>query len=134
MVHANLDEAATQPNNRLVYEKGAWTLHMLRDLVGTEPFWRGIRLYYRRHANGVASTADLRRAMEEVSGRDLGWFFAQWLTRSGVPQVSGSWRYDSAAKQIVITVRCRMSSRKITQPLARTKDSARRFSGWHARW
>ena len=105
VVHANLDEAATEPNNRLVYEKGAWTLHMLRDLIGTEPFWRGIRLYYQRHMNGVASTADLRRAMEEVSGQDLRWFFAQWLTRSGVPQVSGSWRYDSAAKQIVVTVR-----------------------------
>jgi aminopeptidase N len=105
VVHANLDEAATEPNNRLVYEKGAWTLHMLRDLIGTEPFWRGIRLYYQRHMNGLASTADLRRAMEEVSGQDLRWFFAQWLTRSGVPQVSGTWRYEPAAKQVVMTVR-----------------------------
>ena len=77
MAHANFDEAATQPNHRLVYEKGAWTLHMLRDLIGMEPFWRGIRLYYQRHANGVASTADLRRAMEEVSGQDLRRFLAQ---------------------------------------------------------
>lgn len=105
VVHANLDEAATQPNNRLVYEKGAWTLHMLRDLIGTEPFWRGIRLYYQRHMNGVASTADLRRAMEEVSGQDLRWFFSEWLNRSGVPAISGNWRYDSAAKQIVVSVR-----------------------------
>jgi aminopeptidase N len=105
VVHANFDEAATQPNNRLVYEKGAWTLHMVRNLIGGEPFWRGIRLYYQRHMNGVASTADLRRAMEEVSGQDLRWFFAQWLTRSGVPQVSGTWRYDSAARRIVMTVR-----------------------------
>jgi aminopeptidase N len=105
VVHVNLDEAATAPNNRLVYEKGAWTLHMLRDLIGTEPFWRGIRLYYQRYANGLASTADLRRTMEEVSGQDLRRFFAQWLTRSGVPQVSGDWRYDAAAKQIVVTVR-----------------------------
>jgi aminopeptidase N len=105
VVHVNLDETATAPNNRLVYEKGAWTLHMLRGLVGTEPFWRGIRLYYQRYANGVASTADLRRTMEEVSGQDLRWFFAQWLTRSGIPHVSGSWRYDAAARQIVVTVR-----------------------------
>ena len=105
VVHANFNEAGVEPNNRLVYEKGAWTLHMLRDLIGTETFWRGIRLYYQRYMNGVASTQDLRRAMEEVSGRDLGWFFAQWLTRSGVPQLSGGWRYDSAAKQIVVTVR-----------------------------
>jgi len=105
VVHVNLDEAATEPNNRLVYEKGAWTLHMLRNLIGTDPFWRGIRLYYQRHMNGVASTADLRRTMEEVSHQDLRGFFAQWLTRSGVPQLSGSWRYDSAAKQAVVTVR-----------------------------
>jgi aminopeptidase N len=77
---------------------------MLRGQIGTEPFWRGIRLYYQRHMNGVASTADLRRAMEEVSGQDLGWFFAEWLTRSGVPHVSGSWRYDAAARQIVVAV------------------------------
>jgi aminopeptidase N len=43
--------------------------------------------------------------MEDASGQELNWFFAQWLTRSGVPQVSGSWRYDAAAKQIVLTVR-----------------------------
>jgi aminopeptidase N len=105
VVHANLDEAATEPNNRLVYEKGAWTLHMLRDRIGTEPFWRGIRLYYQRHLNGVASTADFRGAMEEVSGQDLRAFFAQWLNRSGVPEVSGSWRYDRSARQIELTVR-----------------------------
>jgi len=105
VVHVNLDEPATAPNNRLVYEKGAWTLHMLRDLIGVEPFWRGIRLYYQRYMNGVASTADFRRSMEDASGQDLGWFFAQWLTRAGVPQVSGGWRYDSAAKEIVMTVR-----------------------------
>ena len=42
--------------------------------------------------------------MEDVSGRDLNWFFAEWLNRSGVPHVSGSWRYDSAGKQIVVKI------------------------------
>ena len=52
---------------------------------------------------GNASTDDLRQVMQKAAGgQDLGWFFAEWLTRSGVPQVSGSWRYDAAAKQIVV--------------------------------
>ncbi len=105
VVHVNLDESAVAPNNGLVYQKGSWTLHMLRELVGTETFWRGIRLYYQRHMNGVASTDDLRRVMEQVSGQDLSAFFKQWLNRSGVPAIEGSWRYDAAAKHVVITLR-----------------------------
>jgi len=104
VVHRNFNEAGKEPNNRLVYEKGAWTLHMLREWIGTDTFWRGIRLYYQRHMNGLASTADLRSAMEEVSGQDLRWFFDEWLTRSGVPQLSGDWRYDAAAKRVAVTL------------------------------
>ena len=105
VIHVNFDVDGKAPNNRLVYDKGAWTLHMLRGLIGTDAFWRGIRLYYERYMNATASTADFRTVMEEVSGQDLRWFFAQWLTRSGVPQVSGSWRYDPASKEVVVVAR-----------------------------
>lgn len=105
VVHVNLNEATVSPNNQFVYQKGAWFLHMLRDTIGTEPFWRGIRLYYQRHMNGTASSDDLRRAMEQVSGQDLSWLFKQWLTRSGVPAIEGTWRYDAATKQVIVTVR-----------------------------
>jgi aminopeptidase N len=106
VVHVNFDESKPAgPNNQLVYQKGGWTLHMLRDQIGTDAFWRGIRLYYQAHMNGLASTGDLRRAMEQASGQDLSWFFNQWLTRSGVPSVQGTWRYDAAARQIIVTIR-----------------------------
>jgi len=105
VVHRNLDEATMSPNNGLVYQKGSWALHMLRGMVGTETFWRGIRMYYQRHMNGLASTDDFRRVMEQVSGQDLTGFFSQWLTRAGVPALEGSWRYDAAAKQVIVTVR-----------------------------
>jgi len=117
VVHVNLDDAATSPNNQFVYQKGAWMLHMLRDRIGTEPFWRGIRLYYQRHFNGTASTADLRRVMEQVSGQDLGDFFRQWLTRSGVPSIDGTWRYDAAAKQVVVTIRQTQTAEPYQFPL-----------------
>lgn len=106
VVHVNFDESKqTGPNNQLVYQKGSWTLHMLRNQIGTDAFWRGIRLYYKAHLNGLASTADLRSAMEEASGQDLGWFFTEWLTRTGEPTIEGSWRYDAATKQVVVSIR-----------------------------
>ena len=105
VVHPNLDDATHAPTNQIVYQKGGWTLHMLRDLVGTEAFWRGIRDYYRRYANATASTDDFRQVMEQAAGRDLSWFFRQWLNRSGVPAIDGTWRYDAAAKQVEVTVR-----------------------------
>jgi aminopeptidase N len=70
--------------------------------MGTERFWDGIREYYRRYQNQNASTDDLRLVMERTSGKDLRWFFDQWLTRSGVPALTGSWRYDAGAKQVVV--------------------------------
>jgi aminopeptidase N len=106
IVHANFNESGpTAPNNPLVYQKGSWVLHMLRDQVGTDAFWRGIRAYYSEHMNGVATSDDLRHAMEAASGQDLKWFFSQWLRRSGVPAIDGTWRYDAAAKAVVVTVR-----------------------------
>lgn len=105
VVHVNLDDAVREPTNQLVYQKGAWMLHMLRAQVGTETFWRGIRAYYRQYVNATTSTDEFRRVMEQTSGQDLRWFFRQWLNRAGVPAVSGSWRYDLATKEVVVTVR-----------------------------
>ena len=93
IVHDNLADMAGVVT-RQTYEKGGWTLHMLRGLVGDDTFWAGIREYYARYRNANASTADFRRTLEEVSGRDLGWFFEQWLYRpGGLPKVKGTWRY-----------------------------------------
>jgi aminopeptidase N len=101
VIHDNLADIR-RVLNRLVYEKGAWTLHMLRGQVGTDKFWAGIRDYYKGYRDGNATTDDLRRVMEEHSGHNLVWFFQQWLRRPGSPVVAGGWRYDALTKRIVI--------------------------------
>jgi aminopeptidase N len=103
VIHRNLSDMR-RVLNRLVYEKGGWTLHMLRKEIGTETFWTGIREYYRRYRNANASTAEFRAVMEQASGKSLDWFFLQWLTRPGIPRIEGTWRYDAAAKRIEVTV------------------------------
>jgi aminopeptidase N len=101
IIHDNLSDMS-KVLNQLVYQKGGWVLHMLRGVVGTETFWAGIREYYRRYRDGNASTADLRRVMEEASRQDLSWFFDQWLKRPTSPSLQGGWRYNAASKQIEV--------------------------------
>ncbi|HET6360917.1 MAG TPA: M1 family metallopeptidase [Gemmatimonadota bacterium] len=72
------------------YEKGAWVLHMLRRLVGDEAFFEGVRDYYASLRGGTAWTADFARIMEEAAGQPLGWFFAQWVARPGMPVLTAS--------------------------------------------
>lgn len=69
------------------YPKGAWILHMLRSMIGDEAFFAAIRNYYAEHEDGTADTEDVRRAMEEASAEDLGWFFQQWAYSPGFPRL-----------------------------------------------
>jgi len=101
VVHDNLPEIADgRAPGAVVYQKGAWTLHMLRGAAGNERFRVGIREYYRRFRDANASTADFRQVMEEATGSDLAWFFQQWLYRAGSPSVEGTWTYNAAGKKI----------------------------------
>ena len=91
--------------NRLIYEKGGWTLHMLRGLIGMEAFRAGVRDYYQRYKGRNATTADFQRVMEEHSGVALGWFLDQWLRRAGTPVVDGTWSYDAGKKLVRVSLR-----------------------------
>ena len=84
------------------YQKGAWILHMLRNLVGKESFQKGIRNYYLRYLNSHASTEDFKNEMEKVSGMDLDNFFDQWLYNGGHIVLDGSWEFASKKKEISI--------------------------------
>ena len=51
--------------------------------LGEDLFWECVGHYLRRHANGSDVTDDLRRAIEDVTGRNLEWFFDQWVHHGG---------------------------------------------------
>jgi aminopeptidase N len=86
------------------YQKGGFTLHMLRDLVGDSAFFRGVRSYFLAHRHGNAMTSDLQRAVEQASGQQLGWFFDQWLRRPGWADVTAAWRWDAAQQRVLLDV------------------------------
>jgi aminopeptidase N len=116
VIHDNLADMRRVLNG-LVYQKGGWVLHMLRARLGRETFWSGIREYYRRHRDSNASTDDFRRAMEQVSGEDLAWFFRQWLYRPGSPSLEGSWTHRPAEHRIEIALHQTQASEPYRLPI-----------------
>ena len=103
VVHDNLKDMS-QVTSGQTYQKGAWTLHMLRDLIGETNFKKGIRAYYQRYLNVNANTEEFRHEMEMASGQDLKYFFQQWLYQGGLPKVEVTWSYISKEKQLKITM------------------------------
>jgi aminopeptidase N len=87
------------------YNKGAWLLHMLRGEVGDSAFFGGIREYYRSFRDSSVSSEDFQRVMERSAGRDLGWFFRQWLYQPGYPRLQADLHVDSAARTATVRVR-----------------------------
>ncbi len=89
------------------YQKGGWVLHMLRGVVGDDAFFEAVRAYYERHRHGNALTDDLLRVFEETTGRELTWFFQQWLHEPGFPvlEVSQEWTADADGGTLEVTVR-----------------------------
>ena len=90
--------------NALTYQKGAWVLHMLRNLMGDRAFKDGIREYYKSYMNGHATTSDFRQVMEKSAGRDLKTFFNQWLYQGGNIVLTGSWKYNREKKQVIVSL------------------------------
>jgi len=84
-LYADPEQTFMQANNP--YSRGACVLHMLRERLGNEVFWRGIALYLDRFKYAAAESDDLRKVLEEVSGESLERFFAQWVYRPGTARV-----------------------------------------------
>jgi hypothetical protein len=79
--HPGLSEAELQPRG-VTYFRGALVLNLLRETLGDDPFWAGIRRYATDRAGKSAKSEDLRRAFEQASGKDLREFFDTWVFSS----------------------------------------------------
>jgi aminopeptidase N len=101
--------------DRHLYEKGGITLNMLRVILGERSFWKAIRRYAisRRSSNVV--TPDLQRAIEESTGRNLDWFFDQWVYGAGHPELKGDFSWDESAKTMKLSLKQSQSGEKVAE-------------------
>jgi aminopeptidase N len=113
----------------VVAGKGAWVLNMLRGILGETAFDQLIQLYVKECAGGGGSTAVFRKLAEKLYGKDLDWFFAEWIDAIGVPElqtdyvvfktldgfrVSGTIRQDSDLFRMPIEIEVVSESEKKT--------------------
>lgn len=75
----------------IIYNKGAVVLHMLRQELGDTVFFSILKNYYQKFQFGNASTDDFQAICETVSGRDLDWFFSQWIYNAAYPDLEYAW-------------------------------------------
>jgi aminopeptidase N len=68
----------------ITYAKGAAVVRQLVAFVGRDNFVAGLRAYFRKHAWGNATLADLLDALERASGRPLAGWSKDWLETAGV--------------------------------------------------
>ncbi len=92
--------------NLLVYDKGAWVLHMLRRYLGEADFFAGLRAYATDPALVHALTDRDRFAavMTRVSGRDVAAFLAPWLGTEALPELATRWRPAGGGRTLVEVV------------------------------
>ncbi len=99
-------------NGPRVYSKGASVLHMLRHVLGDSIFFRSMRAYANRPSlmYGTATTEDLRAVFEETTGRDLGYFFNEWIYGESYPHYLYSWDVKDSSGMKLVTVSVNQST------------------------
>ncbi|MGI8925383.1 MAG: M1 family aminopeptidase [Tepidiformaceae bacterium] len=91
--------------DRHLYEKGSLVLNTLRGVLGEDAFLRSIQRYCRENQERSVITQDLVAAIAAETGRDLEWFFDQWVYRPGHPEFKVSWSWDDERKLASVSVK-----------------------------
>jgi aminopeptidase N len=84
------------------YNKGGRILNMLRNYVGDSAFFKSLNKYLTNNKFKPAEAQQLRLAFEDVTGRDLNWFWNQWYYGSGQPDISINYDYQNGKARVIV--------------------------------
>jgi aminopeptidase N len=93
----SITQAPSQLNDQtpafrsIVFHKGAYVFHMLRNTLGDDKFFGLLREWYGRNKGANVSIADFERAVSAAAGQDMRWYFGLWVESTGVPEFT--WDY-----------------------------------------
>ncbi|QXP67835.1 M1 family metallopeptidase [Polaribacter sp. AHE13PA] len=86
------------------YNKGGAILHMLRNYLGDEAFFLGLKTFLTENKYQAAEVHQLRLVFEKITGKDLNWFFNQWYFGAGHPRIEVSYDYNTIQKKVTVNL------------------------------
>ncbi len=90
--------------DRHLYEKGSLILHMIRQLLGEDAWWRSIKLYVSRHKGKSVETLDLIQAIQDATGKNMRAFFDQWIFKGGHPEYKVRFWWEKKSRELHVRV------------------------------
>lgn len=92
------------------YPKGACMLHLLRHILGDDTFFRTLSVFLHQNEFKPVDTHDFMKTVKEVSGKNMDWFFEQYIFSPGHPvfEVTKSW--NESTKKLMLTIEQKQDS------------------------
>ncbi len=103
--------------DRVSYQKGGSVLLMLENLIGEDAFFQSLNTYLTRYRYGNGNASELQQAFEDVTGKDLSWFFNQWFYNGGYPELDISYGYNEQYHKALVYVKQKQTTRLFKLPV-----------------
>ncbi len=103
----------------IIYEKSAFVLHMLRNLMidlktmNEDKFLKMMREFYGTYRGKDASTQDFKRIAEKYVGIELDWFFDQWVYNNYLPEYKFTYDIVHNDSTNLLDVKCRITTKGV---------------------
>ena len=120
--------------NLIIYKKGAWVLHMLRNMLldlktmNEDRFTNLMRDFFNKYNGFKASTEDFRKICDTHFNMDMSWFFNQWVYNTNVPTYKFSYKSIKKPKNKYL-VKCKVKQENVPPDFIMYVPILIKFSG-----
>ena len=104
----------------LIYEKGAYVVYMLRNLMmdydtkSDDRFFKMMADFVETYRGTNASTADFQAIVEKHMGEDMDWFFKQWVYGMEIPTYNFSYNTEETPEGKYV-VKCEITQENVSK-------------------
>lgn len=102
--YAYYDTVSDMYTSQITYLKGAIVLHTLRKILGDEDFFQALSYFLHKHEFSSVISSDFKIAIEEAVGKNMDWFFDDWVYGGGYPIFEVAYSYLKDRKLIDLSV------------------------------